>query len=81
MCLKYGRFSAWRAYKPRAYRKTNVYLTFAFYIFIYKSINLSITFQDTFSKDCWTSLQTKVKQLPRNDRQTPFAPIDNYMII
>ena len=22
MCLKYGRFSAWRAYKPHAYNKT-----------------------------------------------------------
>ena len=21
MCLKYGQFSAWRAYKPRAYKK------------------------------------------------------------
>ena len=25
MCLKYEQFSGWRAYKPRAYKKNNVY--------------------------------------------------------
>ena len=30
MCLKYGRFSAWRAFKSRAFKKNNVYFEFYF---------------------------------------------------